>query len=176
MSLPISAVHSRCALSCTANRSCSGASTPSPLLRLSRRPFGTAAKSPGPQTGPNRCSVQRRAAALAQSTGQDVTLPEGYVWYETMLVLRPDLSEEERDMELAKFEAFLKKEEALEISALVRGSQHLAYPIDGYWDGVYVLYTYGAQRRVSQAVQKLLSTPIVGQDKKNVLRHMTFII
>lgn len=45
-----------------------------------------------------------------------------------------------------------------------------------YWDGVYVLYTYGAQRRVSQAVQKLLSTPIVGQDKKNVLRHMTFII
>ena len=34
--------------------------------------------------------------ALAQSTSQDVTLPEGYVWYETMLVLRPDLSEEER--------------------------------------------------------------------------------
>ena len=37
-----------------------------------------------------------------------------------------------RDMELAKFEAFLKKEESLEISALVRGTQHLAYPIDGY--------------------------------------------
>ncbi|KAK9906547.1 hypothetical protein WJX75_004008 [Coccomyxa subellipsoidea] len=119
--------------------------------------------------------MQRRAAAMAQSTGQDVALPEGYVWYETMLVLRPDLSEEERDMELAKFEAFLKKEESLEISALVRGTQHLAYPIEGYWDGVYVLYTFGAQRRVSQAVQKLLSTPVVG-DKKNVLRHMTFII
>ena len=44
-----------------------------------------------------------------------------------------------------------------------------------YWDGVYVLYTFSAQRRVSQAVQKLLSTPVVG-DKKNVLRHMTFII
>ncbi|CAL8462187.1 g1718 [Coccomyxa elongata] len=150
---------------------------PTPPYRLQiQAAYLEAAKSPGPQTGSNRCSVQRRAAALAQSTGQDVTLPEGYVWYETMLVLRPDLSEEERDMELAKFEAFLKKEEALEISALVRGSQHLAYPIDGYWDGVYVLYTYGAQRRVSQAVQKLLSTPIVGQDKKNVLRHMTFII
>ncbi len=34
-------------------------------------------------------------------------------------------------MELAKFEAFLKKEEGLEISALVRGTQHLAYPIEG---------------------------------------------
>lgn len=37
-----------------------------------------------------------------------------------------------RDVELAKFEAFLKKQEAMEISALVRGSQHLAYPIKGY--------------------------------------------
>lgn len=44
-----------------------------------------------------------------------------------------------------------------------------------YWDGVYILYTYGAQRKVSQAVQKLLSTPVVGSEK-NVLRHMTFII
>lgn len=36
-----------------------------------------------------------------------------------------------RDVELAKFEAFLKKENAQEISALVRGNQHLAYPIKG---------------------------------------------
>ena len=37
-----------------------------------------------------------------------------------------------RDVELAKFEAFLKAEDAREISALVRGSQHLAYPIKGW--------------------------------------------
>ena len=43
-----------------------------------------------------------------------------------------------------------------------------------FWDGIYVLYTYAAQRRTSQAVQKLLSTPVVGKEK-NVLRHMTFI-
>ena len=36
-----------------------------------------------------------------------------------------------RDVELAKFEAFLKKDNAQEISALVRGNQHLAYPIKG---------------------------------------------
>ncbi len=34
--------------------------------------------------------------AVAQGSSQDVTLPEGYVWYETMIVLRPDMSEEER--------------------------------------------------------------------------------
>jgi hypothetical protein len=37
-----------------------------------------------------------------------------------------------RDVELAKFEAFLKQHETLDISALVRGSQRLAYPIKGY--------------------------------------------
>lgn len=49
-------------------------------------------------------------------------------------------------MELAKFEAFLKKEEALEISALVRGSQHLAYPIDGYGTltGYQLMYDAGS--------------------------------
>ena len=36
-----------------------------------------------------------------------------------------------RDMELAKFEAYLKQHETLDISALVRGSQRLAYPIKG---------------------------------------------
>ena len=48
-------------------------------------------------------------------------------------------NEQNSDVELAKFEAFLKKEGSRDISALVRGSQRLAYPIRGYWDGVYVL-------------------------------------
>ena len=48
------------------------------------------------------------------------------------------------------------------------------YVLNRYWDGIYVLYTYAAQRKTSQTVQKLLSTPIVGSEK-NVLRHMTFI-
>ena len=45
------------------------------------------------------------------------------------------------DLELAKFEAFLKKEGGAGVSALVRGRQRLAYPIKGYWEGVYVLLT-----------------------------------
>ncbi|CAK0749917.1 hypothetical protein CVIRNUC_001948 [Coccomyxa viridis] len=120
------------------------------------------------------CRWQLKAATMVQLSNLDIDLPEGYVWYETMIVLRPDLTEEDRDVELAKFEAFLKKENAQEISALVRGNQHLAYPIKGFWDGIYVLYTYAAQRKTSHAVQKLLSTPVVGKEK-NVLRHMTFI-
>lgn len=50
-----------------------------------------------------------------------------------MILLRSDLDAEKRDVELAKFEAFLKKEGAVNIDALVRAnSQALAYPIKGW--------------------------------------------
>ena len=42
------------------------------------------------------------------------------------------LSSVHRDIELAKFEAFLNREQCKEIKALVRGRQQLAYPIKGY--------------------------------------------
>ena len=49
-----------------------------------------------------------------------------------MILLRPDLDEEGRDMELAKFEVFLQREGAVGIDVLVRAnSQGLAYPIKG---------------------------------------------
>ncbi len=49
-----------------------------------------------------------------------------------MMLLRPNLDEESRDMELAKFEAYLQKENAVGIDVLVRGNnQALAYPIKG---------------------------------------------
>lgn len=37
-----------------------------------------------------------------------------------------------RDRELAKFELLLKNEEALEINAMIRGRQRMAYPMKGY--------------------------------------------
>lgn len=76
-------------------------------------------------------------------------------------------------MELAKFEAFLKKESAREVKVTVRGRQRLAYPIKRFAEGIYVLYTYAAGSHVSQAVQKNLSTPEAGSEL-NILRHMTF--
>lgn len=100
-------------------------------------------------------------------------LPKGFHWYETMMILRPTMIEEERDRELAKFEAFLNKEECVNINALVRGSSRLAYTMRSHWEGIYVVYTYAARRQTAQAVQKLLSTPEVGSED-NVLRHITF--
>jgi small subunit ribosomal protein S6 len=92
-----------------------------------------------------------------------------------MVVLRPDMSDEQRDQELAKFEAFLKREGARDIKVTVRGRQRLAYPIKRFPEGIYVLYTYGAGPTVSNAVQRMLSTPEAGAEL-NILRHMTFRI
>lgn len=61
MTLPASALHSRCAVGCSANRSCSGASTPAPLFRVQRRSLG-ATKTSSLQTASNRCRLQSRAA------------------------------------------------------------------------------------------------------------------
>ncbi|KAL3160386.1 hypothetical protein ABBQ32_010711 [Trebouxia sp. C0010 RCD-2024] len=119
-----------------------------------------------------RASTQIVARAAEKQRSQ-TQVPEGYVSYETMIVLRPDMNDESRDVELAKFEAFLNREQCKGIKALVRGRQQLAYPIKGFWEGIYVLYTYSAKRTTSQKVQKHLSTPIVGGEA-NVLRHMTF--
>ncbi|KAF5838767.1 hypothetical protein DUNSADRAFT_2230 [Dunaliella salina] len=99
-------------------------------------------------------------------------LPKGYHWYETMLILTPTLNDEDRDRELAKFEAYLNKEECLSINALVRGRSRLAYPMKTHWEGIYVLYTYAARRQTARAVQLMLSNPEVGSENV-LLRHMT---
>lgn len=78
-----------------------------------------------------------------------------------------------RDRELAKFEAYLSKEECLNINALVKNMpSKLAYPIKNEIEGVYVLYTYAAKRQTARAIQLLLSNPEAGSEDK-LLRHMT---
>lgn len=92
-----------------------------------------------------------------------------------MIVLRPDMTDEQRDQELAKFEAFLKREDARDIRTTVRGRQRLAYPIKRFPEGIYILYTYAAPAPVASSVQKLLSTPEAGAEL-NILRHMTIAV
>lgn len=116
-------------------------------------------------------STLTQPVAVQSLTQEDI--PTGHQRYETMLVLRPDLTDEDRDVELAKFEAFLAKQGGSSVNAMVRGRQNLAYPIKKFWEGIYVLYEYAAPRKASPAVQKYLSTPIVGAEY-NILRHMTF--
>jgi small subunit ribosomal protein S6 len=49
-----------------------------------------------------------------------------------MVILRPSMTEEDRDRELAKFEAFLAREECLNINGLVRPNTKLAYSMKSW--------------------------------------------
>lgn len=110
----------------------------------------------------------------AEQDPEMLNLPKGYHWYETMLLLRGTLGDEERDKELAKFEAFLNKEQCMHINALVRNRSRLAYPMKGsQWEGIYVLYTYAAKRTTARAVQQLLANPEAGSEDV-LMRFITF--
>lgn len=93
--------------------------------------------------------------------------------YETMLVLRPDIMEEEQDQELAKMEAFLTKNGATDFKCMVRGRQRISYPIQGDWFGVYVLCTYKALPTTVRALEEQMSIPVAGNSQKNIVRQMT---
>ncbi|KAL6771477.1 PRPS6 [Auxenochlorella protothecoides x Auxenochlorella symbiontica] len=125
------------------------------------------------QRPPHRSSLAVRTvqeSLVEIETTDDV--PPGFTNYETLIILRPTLSEQERDQELAKFEAFLKGKAARRVNVTLRGRQRLAYPIRKFTEGIYALYTYTASPPTSQAVQRLLSTPVAGGEF-NILRHMT---
>jgi small subunit ribosomal protein S6 len=62
--------------------------------------------------------------------------------YEMMFILRPDLTQEQISQELHKYRDFLKDNGAEKVSVEVWGKRRLAYPIQKFQDGVYVLTYY----------------------------------
>merc|ERR1719321_377961 len=89
--------------------------------------------------------------------------------YETMIVLRPDMFDEEKDRQLAKFEAFLMKSGAENIECLIKGKQKMSYPIKGHWDGIFVLFQFSGQAKIATSVHNMLSNPDV-ESQGNIVR------
>lgn len=101
--------------------------------------------------------------------------PRGMRCYETVILIRPDATEEERESELQMFEAMLKEGGAEDVSMQDRGEQPLAYPIQDYIAACYVVYTFTSPPAAAKAAQLKLVEPIVGSVKA-VLRQMTFCL
>ena len=62
--------------------------------------------------------------------------------YEMMVILRPDLSEDQVNQEVSKYQDFLGQQGCQEITVKVWGKRRLAYTIDRFVDGIYVLFNY----------------------------------
>ncbi|MGI0482672.1 30S ribosomal protein S6 [Geminocystis sp. CENA526] len=62
--------------------------------------------------------------------------------YEMMFILRPDLTHDQVNKQLHKYRDFLKQHGAEKVSMELWGKRRLAYQIQKFQDGIYVLTHY----------------------------------
>ncbi|KAK6132781.1 hypothetical protein DH2020_033459 [Rehmannia glutinosa] len=105
--------------------------------------------------------------------------PPGLRQYETMVVLRPDMSEDERLAFTQKYEELLVGGGAMYVEVLNRGVIPLAYGIrkknkagesNTYLDGIYLLFTYFTKPES----MSILGETLLADD--NVIRSSSFKI
>ncbi|KAL5551574.1 hypothetical protein UlMin_001750 [Ulmus minor] len=105
--------------------------------------------------------------------------PPGLRQYETMAVLRPDMSEDERLALTQKYEELLVAGGGMYVEVFNRGVIPLAYSIkkknkagetNTYLDGIYLLFTYFTKPESIEALEGTLNTD------DDVIRSSTFKI
>lgn len=62
--------------------------------------------------------------------------------YETMYILRPDISDDQVNQAILKYQKILKENGAEMLETQHRGKRRLAYPIKKHREGVYVQMNY----------------------------------
>ncbi len=124
---------------------------------------------------PARFAPARAAAEAATSDLPETwaTPPRGHKVYETMIIYNPDATDSEREAEIQGFEDLLSSLGATDVAVSFENvPQRMAYPIDGYNVGIYVLFMYCAPSTAAKAIQQKLSAPSI-EKEKSVLRFMT---
>ncbi|XP_062212983.1 small ribosomal subunit protein bS6c-like [Phragmites australis] len=106
-------------------------------------------------------------AALVLEEREMPPCPPGLRQYETMVVLRPDMSEEERLALIQRYEELLVAGGAMYVEVFNRGVIPLAYSIrkrnsrtglpSTYYDGIYLLVTYFTKPESLDALQQRLN-------------------
>lgn len=87
--------------------------------------------------------------------------------YEMMFILRPDLTQEQVNKQLHKYRDLLKQNGAEKVAMDVWGKRRLAYQIDKFNDGIYILTHYtgnGSQVAVIERDMRL---------SEEVIRYLT---
>ncbi len=64
--------------------------------------------------------------------------------YETMYILRPELTEEQVEQAVGKYENLIREQGAEQIEIQNRGKRRLAYEINKHRDGIYIQMNYAS--------------------------------
>ncbi|XP_050268940.1 30S ribosomal protein S6 alpha, chloroplastic [Quercus robur] len=131
--------------------------------------FGSDEDPPSPP-GPGLTAAEEKEAPQC---------PPGLRQYETMAVLRPDMSEDERLTLTQKYEELLVAGGGMYVEVFNRGVIPLAYSImkknkagesNNYLDGIYLLFTYFTKPESLSILEQKLKTD------DDVIRSMSFKI
>ncbi|MEO1340911.1 MAG: 30S ribosomal protein S6 [Cyanobacteria bacterium J06635_13] len=76
--------------------------------------------------------------------------------YELMYILRPDLSEDQVNDAVAKYQDFLTEKGASEMEVQIKGKRRLAYPVGKYLDGIYVQMNYNADGSQNAPLERMM--------------------
>nr|YP_010197082.1 ribosomal protein S6 [Crassiphycus crassissimus]UAD84886.1 ribosomal protein S6 [Crassiphycus crassissimus]UAD85090.1 ribosomal protein S6 [Crassiphycus crassissimus] len=83
--------------------------------------------------------------------------------YETIYILRPNITETENLTIVNQYKSLIKKHGGQNISVQHKGRRHLNYNIKSYYDGIYVQINYAASSNLVKILEKTmnLSEPII---------------
>ena len=87
--------------------------------------------------------------------------------YEMIYILRPDLSEDQVNQEVSKYQEFLTDNNAFDIQIKIWGKRRLAYPIQRFLDGIYVQLNYQGDGTQIAPLERMMR---LGEE---VLRYLT---
>lgn len=87
--------------------------------------------------------------------------------YEMMYILRPDLLEEQVQQEVNKYRDLLREYQAEDIEVKIWGKRRLAYPIQKFQDGIYVLVNYRCDGKQVAPVERAMRL------SDEVIRYLT---
>ncbi|MGH1394294.1 MAG: 30S ribosomal protein S6 [Trichormus sp.] len=87
--------------------------------------------------------------------------------YETLYILRPDLTDEQVDLAIAKYQNLLKDQGADNIEIQNRGKRRLAYEINRHRDGIYIQVNYTGPGTVIAPLERAMRL------SEDVIRYLT---
>lgn len=87
--------------------------------------------------------------------------------YETMYILRPDLTDDLIDQNITKFQGILTDQGAENLETQHRGKRRLAYEINKHRDGVYVQMNYQVKGSAIAVLERAMRL------SEDVIRYLT---
>ncbi|MDE5082834.1 MAG: 30S ribosomal protein S6 [Trichodesmium sp. St16_bin2-tuft] len=87
--------------------------------------------------------------------------------YETMYILRPDLTEEQVEQAITKYKDMLQEQGAYNLEIQHRGKRRLAYEINDQREGTYIQMNYQAPPTQISVLEKAMRL------SEEVIRYLT---